>query len=108
MQIEPVVEIAPPPKLELVFEMPVFQSPAEKILIEVAERHEVTVKDIKSHSHKMKMVHARQEAAYLMQKELKLSLPRIGRVIGKRDHTTILHAIRRYKKRNKIEDNNES
>ena len=72
-------------------------SPAQFIIYEVALKHGITIQDIKNHSHKRKFVEARQEAAYLMQSQLKLSLPMIGRVIGKRDHTTILHAIRRYK-----------
>ena len=72
-------------------------SSAQFIIYEVALKHGITIQDIKNHSHKRKFVEARQEAAYLMQSQLKLSLPMIGRVIGKRDHTTILHAIRRYK-----------
>ena len=98
------LELQPDPVAEPVLvhvEIP--PTPAQAILKDVAEKHGVTVTEIKNHSHKMKIVKARQEAAYRMKTELCLSLPKIGRVMGKRDHTTILHAIRRYKKQNGIE-----
>jgi chromosomal replication initiator protein len=69
-----------------------------KILRDVAERHGVTVGDIKGVSRKIKFVRARQEACYLLREELKLSYPRIGLHLGNKDHTTILHGIRKYKK----------
>ena len=90
----------PPPPVFVVADLPL--TPAQNIIKEVADKHGVTVAQIKNHSHKMKIVKARQEAAYRMKTELLLSLPKIGRVMGKRDHTTILHAIRRYKKSNGI------
>lgn len=69
-----------------------------KILRDVAERHGVTVGDIKGVSRKIKFVRARQEACYLLREELKLSYPRVAAHIGNRDHTTILHNVRKYKK----------
>lgn len=94
----PPIPVAKPNYMHI--EMPF--TPAQNILREVAKAHDVTVEMIQSHSHKMKIVKARQEAAYRMKTELLLSLPKIGRVMGKRDHTTILHAIRRYKRSNGI------
>lgn len=86
---ELVIQIQPPAIPEL---------PAHRILREVAEKHGLTIADIKSHMRVKRYVEARQEASYRMNTELQFSLKQIGRVIGKRDHTTILHAINRYKK----------
>ncbi len=42
------------------------------------------------------IVAARQEAMYRVRKErTDMSLPMIGRVFGGKDHTTILHAVRK-------------
>ena len=40
-------------------------------------------------------VDARHVAMWLARKLTAMSLPQIGRHIGKRDHTTVLHAVRR-------------
>lgn len=44
------------------------------------------------------VVKARHISAYLLKKHTKQSLPQIGRVLGGRDHTTILSACRRVAK----------
>lgn len=41
---------------------------------------------------------ARHVVCYLAYKQTGLSLPAIGRLLGNRDHTTILHAVRRIEK----------
>jgi chromosomal replication initiation ATPase DnaA len=103
-EFEPEPETQSQPKeIKYAIEIALPLSPAQCILQEVALKHGITIQDIKCHSHKKLFVKARQEAAYLMQRNLKLSLPMIGSVMGKRDHTTILHAIRKYKKLNQIE-----
>ena len=38
------------------------------------------------------LVYPRQVAAYLMREELCLSFPKIGKELGGKDHTTIMHA----------------
>jgi chromosomal replication initiation ATPase DnaA len=52
----------------------------------------------RSKNRRMDYVLCRQEAAYRLNTELKFSLSQIGRLMGHRDHTTVLHAINRYKK----------
>jgi chromosomal replication initiation ATPase DnaA len=42
------------------------------------------------------LMQARFEAAWRGKRETPLSLPQIGRLLGGRDHTTILHAVRKY------------
>jgi hypothetical protein len=91
---QPVVEAYQPPKPA--FEHP--ETPSFKIMREVSEKHEMTIRQMKSDSRKIQFVKARQEAAYRLRLELGYSLPQIGRLLGKRDHTTILHAIRRHEK----------
>jgi hypothetical protein len=94
---------APEPEIKLPVEPPAPLSPTEtpvrRILSEVAKKHCVLVSDIQGRSHKKKFVWPRQEAAYRMSVELKFSLGQIGRVLGGRDHTTILHGIIRHKGR---------
>jgi chromosomal replication initiator protein len=38
----------------------------------------------------------RQLAMYILREDVTVSLPQIGEVIGGWDHTTVMHAIRRY------------
>jgi hypothetical protein len=90
----PVVEAVELPKLS--YGIP--ESPAFTIMREVAEKHEMTVKEMKGHSRKLPFIKARQEVSYRLNTELGYSLSQIGRLLGKRDHTTILHAISRHKK----------
>lgn len=45
------------------------------------------------------LVRTRQEAMWLLKEKCGLSLPQIGRILGGRDHTTILHGIRRHVRR---------
>ena len=91
---QPVVEAYESPKPA--FEHP--ETPSFRIMREVSEKHEMTIRQMKGDSRKFRFVKARQEAAYRLRLELGYSLPQIGRLLGKRDHTTILHAIRRHAK----------
>jgi hypothetical protein len=82
---------------------PVQLTPSQQILKDVAEKHKMTVFDVKGPCRQMKYVKARQEAVYRMSTELKFSLMQIGRQLGFRDHTTILNSLQRYKKRNGLD-----
>ena len=55
----------------------------------------VTMSDLKSDRRTAKVVHPRQVAMYLAKKVTLRSLPEIGRRFGGRDHTTVLHAVRK-------------
>lgn len=55
----------------------------------------VNEKDIVSPRRDAPSVQARHVAIYLARQMTPLSLPAIGRLFGGRDHTTILHAVRR-------------
>lgn len=71
-----------------------FISP-KRILRVVAEFYDVTEKDIMNRSRKKEIVKPRQIAMYLLREELKCSFPFIGERLGKKDHTTAIHAYRK-------------
>ena len=64
----------------------------------VAEHFEVTSTDILSKKRNSEFVLPRQVAMYLCRNMLEISLSNLAKILGKKDHTTILHGI------NKIED----
>ena len=54
----------------------------------------VSEEDVYSQSRKANIVRARQVAMFLAQKHTDLSTTRIGTLIGKRNHATVLHSIK--------------
>lgn len=64
----------------------------QEIIKTVAEFFEVPVSDLIDRSRKKEVVEPRQIAMYLLRDILKLSFPHIGEKLGKRDHTTAIHA----------------
>ncbi|MBI4132146.1 MAG: chromosomal replication initiator protein DnaA [Candidatus Sungbacteria bacterium] len=71
-----------------------FISP-KKIIRTVAEFYDVTEKDIINRSRRKEIVKPRQIAMYLLREELKCSFPFIGEKLGKKDHTTAIHAYKK-------------
>lgn len=65
------------------------------VLKETADHYGVTVADIISARRTAKIMKPRQMAMYIARFVTLRSLPEIGRRMGDRDHTTILHGIRR-------------
>lgn len=72
---------------------------AGELLQSVADKHRVTVSDLKGRSRRRDIGHARQEAMTTVRDVLGWSLPRIGRLLGNRDHTTILEGIKQHRAR---------
>ncbi|MBD3833823.1 MAG: hypothetical protein IE910_10815 [Brevundimonas sp.] len=65
----------------------------------VAERHGMTFERLCVSSHRRSLARPRQIAMYAIRQLCPhMSLPHIGRLLGGRDHTTVLHGVR------KIED----
>lgn len=62
------------------------------IVEHVGKYYDIAVKDICSKSRKQFIANARQVSMYLAQKHTGLSYARIGTLIGKRDHSTVLHS----------------
>ncbi len=71
-----------------------------RIVMEVCEKHGVSAIEICSEHRSQRIVVARMEACYRLRKETTWSLPRIGKFLGGRDHTTILHSVRKHAARN--------
>jgi chromosomal replication initiator protein len=65
----------------------------------VATRLELTVDDLLSPSRTARIARARQLAMYLTRELTDLSLPAIAEAFNRRDHTTVLHAIRRVERK---------
>ena len=65
------------------------------IVAEVAAFHTIAAEHILSPNRKHGIVRPRQIACYLAKDLTKLSLSQIGKRIGGRDHTTVLHSIQK-------------
>lgn len=62
------------------------------IMRTICKHYKVTQKEVNSSSRKSQIVSARQVAMFLTQKHTNMSSTQIGIHIGKRDHSTVLHA----------------
>jgi hypothetical protein len=69
---------------------------AKLIRQSVADRSGFSVKELCSARRHKPLVMARHEAIYLISKSTTWSLVQIGRFFGHRDHTAIIHGIRRH------------
>lgn len=66
---------------------------------EVAKHYALTVSDLSSKSRKQHTVLARQMAIYICHELSALSLNKIGKQFGNRDHSTVIHAIKKIKEK---------
>lgn len=64
----------------------------------VSEFYEISQSDLTDRGRKQEVVEPRQVAMYLLREILKLSYPNIGEKMGKRDHTTVIHAYEKIAK----------
>ena len=71
-------------------------TPVETVLHEVAVAHDLSVADMLSGRRLRHHAYARFHAAARLRDETRLSLPQIGRRLGGRDHSTAIHAIKRF------------
>lgn len=67
---------------------------ASLVLAVTAEFHRVSTDELRGPSKAKHLAHARQVAMWLCRQLTGLSLPRIG-VVFNRDHTTVMHAVRK-------------
>lgn len=63
-----------------------------ELVAEVSRFYDVKLEDIVGKSREKRIAFPRQVIMYLLREELKLSFPAIGEELGKRDHTTAMHA----------------
>lgn len=69
------------------------------IIKQVAAQHNLSSADLTGPSRFAHVVKARQEAMYRIRKETKLSTTQIGKVIGGRDHATVLWGVKAHARR---------
>lgn len=70
---------------------------AETIIQEAAGKHSVTAGQIKGQCRFKAVVAARFEVYHRLSTELGYSLPMIGKTVGGRDHSGVLHGLRKHK-----------
>ena len=68
---------------------------ADQIMDVTSEYFGVSMEDLRGQSRSRVLVNARQVAMYLCRELTDLSLPRIGQAFGGRDHTTVMHAVKK-------------
>ncbi|MDO8557123.1 MAG: chromosomal replication initiator protein DnaA [Candidatus Jorgensenbacteria bacterium] len=71
---------------------------ANDVLKSVSDFFEIPLNDLINKGRKQEVVEPRQIAMYLMREFLKMSYPHIGEKLGKRDHTTVIHAYEKIQK----------
>lgn len=69
-----------------------------EVIEEVAQRHDIPVGLIYAQDRRKAISTVRHEAYYLVHRDFGLSYPEVGRIFD-RDHTTILHGVRKHEKR---------
>ena len=67
----------------------------EEIQKKVAEHYNIRINDMHSPRRSRSVARPRQIAMYLAKNITSRSLPEIGRKFGGRDHTTVMHAVRK-------------
>jgi chromosomal replication initiation ATPase DnaA len=71
-----------------------------RIATEIARQHGFTFRQMISPRRCQTLALARQHAMWELDRRTSLSLPQIGKLLGGRDHTTVLHGIRAHAARN--------
>ena len=65
----------------------------KEIIKIVSEFYNINSEELSARSRKQEIVKPRQIAMYLMRSEINTSFSSIGEVLGKKDHTTVMHAV---------------
>lgn len=75
----------------------------DDIVETVCHHYNITVTAVNSKSRKRDYVVARQVTMYLAQKYTKMPASRIGKLVGNRDHSTVIHSCSKVEERLKID-----
>ncbi|MEE1621497.1 chromosomal replication initiator protein DnaA [Zafaria sp. Z1313] len=67
----------------------------QAIIAQTADYFNLSIEELNSKSRTRTLVTARQIAMYLLRELTDMSLPKIGQILGGRDHTTVIHADRK-------------
>lgn len=68
------------------------------VIKKIAHHFEISMDQITGPKRTKELVIPRQIAAYILREELSLSYPKIGKELGGKDHTTIMHACEKIEK----------
>ena len=68
-----------------------------RIIAEVLLKHRAFWRDMTAGRRDRETVLCRHEICYRLRRETEYSMPRIGRLLGGRDHTTVIHGCRQHK-----------
>ena len=83
------------PYSEISYAKPLWKQIAEEVCL----KHRITWTELHSKQRQPRIVACRHEVFYRLKKEVALSLPEIGRLVGGRDHTTVLWGVRMHEQR---------
>ncbi len=75
----------------------------DDIVEKVCNHYNVTTASINTRSRKKDFVMARQVSMYLAAKHTKMPASRIGKLVGNRDHSTVIHSCNQVEKRLKVD-----
>jgi len=70
-----------------------------ELIEETARNHNLSTEALTGHNRRKGVIWPRFEIMWRARNELNAPLQLIGQVLGGRDHTTIMHGIRRYENR---------
>ena len=71
----------------------------QDLIAETAHKHKVSTALLIGHNRRANVIWPRFEIMWRARNELNAPLQLIGQVLGGRDHTTIMHGIKRYENR---------
>ena len=74
----------------------------KQVVEKVAKYYDLSVRDLQSKSRVSNIKTARQIAMFLLSKELNLSTNKIATEVGVKDHTTVMHGVKKIEKDLKI------
>lgn len=89
------VELAESQLKDLISDPASIQVTAALIMAQVALAYDIPVEDLKSPNRTRTLTHPRHIAMYLCREMTDLSLPKIAEVFNRRDHTTVLNALKK-------------
>ena len=75
----------------------------DDIMDKVCSHYNVTMTAVNSRSRKKDIVMARQVSMYMAQKYTKMPASRIGKLVGNRDHSTVIHSCSKIEDRLKVD-----
>lgn len=73
-----------------------------------AKKHGLTADDILGHTRTKKYIEARQEATWLLYQKDTMSKSLIARHMNRKDHTSVVHLLRRYEDTHGLGENDKS